>query len=210
VECMCISALRVCARCLCVCLSVCNICPIFFSLLFCSVFASPPTPRYLVLPPIAPKFRLLPHSHAFIHSFILSSFLGLFLVALFSHSLSFSLSLSLSLTLACLLAFFLSSFLSFVFVVIPPSSFLLHFILFRAFPSCSLSINPFLRLEIGLGVWIFFFLVGFPLPSLIACQALARMSPLFVCLYFGFGLFCFFFCFCISGFLSGTFRWCGI
>jgi hypothetical protein len=139
----------------CVCLSVCNICPIFFSLLFCSVFASPPTPRYLVLPPIAPKFRLLPHSHAFIHSFILSSFLGLFLVALFSHSLSFSLSLSL--TLACMLACFLSFFLSCLLLFLPLVSFSILSFLGPFLPSCSLSINPFLRLEIGLGVWIFFF-----------------------------------------------------
>jgi hypothetical protein len=94
---------------------------------------------------------------------------------------------------------------------LPPVSFSI-FILFRAFPSCSLSINPFLRLEIGLGVWIFFFLVGFPLPSLIACQALSLACHrcLLVCLL-GLVCFVFFFVFCISGFLSGTFRWwCGI
>ncbi len=190
--------------CVCVCLSVCDICPIFFSLLFCSVFASPPTPRYLVLPPIAPTFsrsHTPTHSfiHSFIHSFFLSSFLGLFLVALFSHSL----------TLACLLAFFLSFFRVCCYSsLLFPSPFL--FFLGPFLPALFL-LTLFFGLKLALGFGSFFFLVGFPLPSLIACQALSRMSPLFVCLYFGVSLFCFFSIFCISGFLSGTFRWwCGI
>jgi hypothetical protein len=51
--------------------------------------------------------------------------------------------------------------------------------------------------------------VGFPLPSLIACQALARMSPLFVCLYFGVGLFCFFSVFALADFCRVRFGGAG-
>jgi hypothetical protein len=189
----------------CVCLSLCNICPIFFSLLFCSVFASPPTPRYLVLPPIAPSFSCsYTPTHSFIHSFILP-FLAYFL-------LPFSLTLSLFLSLSRLLAFFLSFFrvCCYSSLLFPSPFFFLG-----AFPSCSLSINPFLRLEIGLGVWIFFF-SGFP-SSISYCLSSSLSHVTVVCLFVCIlGLSCFvfvfffFYVFCIIGFFSGTFRWCGI
>jgi hypothetical protein len=194
--------------CVCVCLSVCNICPIFFSLLFCSVFASPPTPRYLALPPIAPSFS---RSHAFIHSFIHSFIRWFFLSWVISCCpfLSLSLFLSLSRLLACLLACLLAFFLSFFRVccyssLLFPSPF--FFFLGPFLPALFL-LTLFFGLKLALGFGSFFF-SGFP-SSISYCLSSSLSHVTVVCLYFGVSLFCFFLFFALADFYRGRFGGAG-